>query len=274
MKIDAHQHFWQYNAVKHDWIDDSMRVIRKDFLPTQLAPILLANQIEGCVAVQADQTEQETDFLIEQASKNPFIKAVVGWVDLKAPNLVERLAYYQQYSIVKGFRHILQGEDPSFMLSPEFISGISQLANFGYTYDILIYPKHLSAALELVKQFPNQHFVIDHLAKPFIKDGNIADWKIGMHALAQYSNVFCKISGMVTEADWLNWKEADFTPYLDAVVASFGLERIMFGSDWPVCLVAASYEKMAGVVTNYFSQFSAAEQEMVFGKNAINFYHL
>ncbi len=274
MKIDAHQHFWQYNAVKHAWMDDSMRVIKKDFLPTQLAPILLANQIDGCVAVQADQTEQETDFLIELASNNPFIKAVVGWVDLKAPNLVERLAYYQQYSIVKGFRHILQGEDPSFMLSPEFINGIGQLANYGFTYDILIYPKHLSAALELVKQFPNQHFVIDHLAKPFIKDGNIADWKTGMHALAQYSNVFCKISGMVTEADWLHWKEADFTPYLDAVVASFGIERIMFGSDWPVCLVAASYEKMAAVVTNYFSQFSAAEQDLVFGKNAINFYHL
>jgi len=274
MKIDAHQHFWQYNAVRHDWIDDSMRVIRKDFFPEQLAPILLANQIDGCVAVQADQTEQETDFLIEQASNNSFIKAVVGWVDLKAPNLIERLAYYQQYPIVKGFRHILQGEDPSFMLSPEFISGISQLANFGYTYDILIYPKHLSAALELVKQFPNQPFVIDHLAKPFIKEGTIADWKIGMHALAQHSNVFCKISGMVTEADWMHWKEADFTPYLDAVVTSFGFERIMFGSDWPVCLVAAPYEKMAAIVTNYFSQFSIAEQEMVFGKNAINFYHL
>ena len=274
MKIDAHQHFWQYNAVKHDWIDESMRVIRKDFFPEQLAPILLANQFDGCVAVQADQTEQETDFLIEQASNHSFIKAVVGWVDLKAPNLVERLAYYQQYPIVKGFRHILQGEDPSFMLSPEFTRGISSLADFGYTYDILIYPKHLSAALELVKQFPNQPFVIDHLAKPFIKEGTIADWKIGMNALAQHSNVFCKISGMVTEADWKHWKEADFTPYLDAVVASFGVERIMFGSDWPVCLVAAPYEKMAAIVTNYFSQFSIAEQEMVFGKNAINFYHL
>jgi L-fuconolactonase len=274
MKIDAHQHFWQYNVVKQAWIDDTMRVIRNDFFPEQLAPILIANQIDGCVAVQADQTEQETDFLIEQANKNPFIKAVVGWVDLKAPNLVERLAYYQQYPIVKGFRHILQGEDPSFMLSPEFTRGISALADFGYTYDILIYPKHLSAALELVIQFPNQPFVIDHLAKPFIKEGTIADWKIGMNALAQHSNVFCKLSGMVTEADWLHWNEADFTPYLDAVVASFGIERIMFGSDWPVCLVAASYEKMAAIVTNYFSQFSAAEQELVFGKNAIKFYHL
>jgi L-fuconolactonase len=177
--VDSHQHFWKYDPVDHEWINDDMSVIRKDFLPGDLLPILQQNNIDGCIAVQADQSEKETDFLIELANKNDFIKGVVGWVDLRAENIKERLAHYKQYSIVKGFRHILQGEDPAFMLQPDFVRGIAALKEFGFTYDILIYPKHLSSAIELVKQFPEQPFVIDHIAKPFIKDGLIDDWKNG-----------------------------------------------------------------------------------------------
>lgn len=272
--IDSHQHFWKYDPADHEWINDSMSVIRKDFLPGDLLPILQQNNIDGCIAVQADRSEKETDFLIELAAANDFIKGVVGWVDLRAENIRERLAYYKQYPIIKGFRHILQGEEPEFMLQPDFLRGIAVLKEFGFTYDILIYPKHLSAAIELVKQFPEQPFVIDHIAKPFIKDGLIDDWKHGMETIAQFPNVYCKLSGIVTEADWNNWKQEDFIPYLDIVVKSFGVNRLVYGSDWPVCLVAASYEKMIGVVKDYFASFSQEEREAIFGVNAARFYNL
>jgi L-fuconolactonase len=272
--VDSHQHFWKYDPVDHAWINEDMIVIRKDFLPADLLPILQQNHIDGCIAVQADQSEKETDFLIELANKNDFIKGVVGWVDLRAANIKDRLAVYKQHSIVKGFRHILQGEDPEYMLQPDFIRGIVALKEFGFTYDLLIYPKHLSSAIELVKQFPEQPFVIDHIAKPFIKDGLIDDWKNGMQIIAQFPNVYCKISGMVTEANWTDWKQEDFIPYLDTVVENFGANRLMYGSDWPVCLVAASYKKMIGLVRNYFSLFSVAEQEMIMGGTASSFYGL
>jgi L-fuconolactonase len=272
--IDAHQHFWKYDPVVHGWISDEMSVIRKDFLPADLLPVLQQHHIDACVAVQADQSEKETDFLIALANDNAFIKGVVGWVDLQSENSKVRLAHYAQYPVVKGFRHILQGEDPSFMLQPRFLRGIAALKEFGFTYDILIYPKHLEASLQLVKQFPEQAFVIDHMAKPTIKDGLLDDWAKGMQALAQYPNVFCKISGMVTEADWKDWKKEQLFPYLDVITKAFGVKRLLYGSDWPVCLVAASYEQMLTPVREYFSAFSAEEQVMLFGNNAINFYHL
>jgi len=272
--IDAHQHFWKYDPVVHDWINEEMAVIRKDFLPGQLAPLLQQNNISGSVLVQVDQSEKETDLLIQLAKENPFIKGVVGWVDLRAENIRDRLEHYHQNKIVKGLRHILQGEDPKFMLQPDFLRGIAALQEFGFTYDILIFPKHLLAAIELVKQFPEQAFVIDHLAKPFIKAGLIDEWKKGMEMIAQFPNVSCKVSGMVTEADLKNWKREDFIPYLDVAVESFGVNRLMYGSDWPVCLVAASYEKVTGLVRNYFSSFSIAEQELIMGGNAFRFYHL
>jgi L-fuconolactonase len=272
--VDAHQHFWHYHPEKHSWIDDSMANIRKDFLPADLAPILSANGMEGCVAVQADQTEVETNFLLELASKNAFIKGVVGWVDLRSVSIKDALAQYAQNNKVKGFRHILQGEEPAFMLQPNFINGIAALNEFGFTYDILIFPKHLDAALELVKQFPNQPFVIDHIAKPYIKTGLIDEWKKGMQALAAFENVHCKVSGMVTEADFKLWKPTDFTPYLDVVFEAFGTKRILFGTDWPVCEVAAKYEQVVGIVANYCASLSETEQYQVFRDNAYQFYKL
>jgi len=274
MVIDAHQHFWKYDAVKNSWIDDVMSVIRKDFLPGDLQPVLQQQGIDGCVAVQADQTEEETNFLISLANENSFVKAVVGWIDLRSPDINERLEHYREFKIVKGFRHVLQGEAPSFILQPAFINGIGALREFNFTYDILIFPRHLKAALELVKQFPDQRFVVDHIAKPYIKDGLIDEWKKDITILAGFENVYCKISGMVTEADYHNWKEEDFKPYLDVVVNAFSTNRIMFGSDWPVCLVAASYEKMLNIVKEYFSSFSQNEQQDFFGNNACEFYNI
>ncbi|MFT3936298.1 MAG: amidohydrolase family protein [Chitinophagaceae bacterium] len=272
--IDAHQHFWHYHPVQHSWINDEMAVIRKDFMPADLEPVLKQNGVMGCVAVQADQTEKETDFLLALSDKYTFIKGIVGWIDLRSNDLQDRLTYYSQFKKLKGFRHILQGEEPSFMLQPSFLKGVEALKPFNFTYDILIYPKHLDAALQLVKQFPKQSFVIDHIAKPFIKDGLIDDWKKGMTALAQFPNVHCKVSGMVTEANMQQWKQADFVPYLDAVVEAFGIQRIMYGSDWPVCLAAGSYEAMIGIVKKYFGTFSVSEQQQFFTTNATNFYHL
>ena len=274
IRIDSHQHFWHYNAVKHDWIDDEMADIRKDFLPADLQPVLQQNTIDGCVAVQADQTEDETNFLLQLANENSFIKGIVGWVNLRADDIEQQLEHYGQFNAIKGFRHVLQGEEPEFMLQPNFARGIAALQKNGFTYDILIFPKHLKAAIELVQQFPNQPFVIDHIAKPYIKAGLIDEWQQDMATIARYENVHCKISGMVTEADYHNWKPQDFTPYLDAVVAAFGTSKIMYGSDWPVCLVAGSYEKMLDIVEQYFSAFSAEEQAMFFGGNATKFYRL
>lgn len=272
--IDAHQHFWHYHPVTHNWVNDEMAIIRKDFLPKDLQPVLKENGVEGCVAVQADQTEKETDFLLQLSIENDFIKGVVGWIDLRAANAEERLSHYAQFKNIKGFRHVLQGEDPAFMLQPAFIKGISLLNKYNFSYDILIFPKHLEAALQLVKQFPDQRFVVDHIAKPCIKNGLTAQWKKDIAAIAAFQNVYCKISGLVTEADMRNWKPADFTPYLDVVTETFGINRIMYGSDWPVCLAAGSYTAVMNIVKDYFAAFSINEQQSFFGKNASAFYHL
>lgn len=272
--IDSHQHFWQYHPDKQNWMDDSMSTIRRDFLPKDLEPVLQENNIAGCVTVQADQSEEETDFLLALQKQHSFIKGVVGWVDLQSEDVDSRLAYYSQNPAVKGFRHVLQSEALEFMLRPDFIRGIAALQKFNFTYDILIFPKHLPAAIELVKQFSHQKFVIDHMAKPYIKAGLIEEWKTDIKKIAAFENVFCKISGLVTEADFHHWKIQDFRPYLDVAVEAFGVKRILYGSDWPVCLVAASYQQTKGIVDDYFASFSNAEQEDFFGRNAVNFYQL
>lgn len=273
--IDSHQHFWRFDPVRDSWITDDMAVIRKDFLPEDLAPILHENEVDGCVAVQADQSEEENAFLLELAVANPFIKGIVGWLDLQSDNVQESLAFYAQYDKMKGFRHVLQGEaDRALMLKAEFKHGIAQLESFGYTYDILIYTDQLKYTEEFVRAFPNQRFVIDHIAKPNIKEGQFDDWKQDIEAVARQYNVCCKVSGMVTEADWYNWKDEDFKPYLDTVFEAFGTNRVMFGSDWPVCMVAGGYSKMIKMVKSYTSKMTENEQQMFWGQNAVNFYNL
>lgn len=274
-RIDAHQHFWHFDPVRDSWINDEMKAIQQDFLPSDLEPLLQQNGFEGCVAVQASQSEAETDFLVALAKENDFIKGVVGWVDLQAENIADRLAFYKTFDKLKGFRHVLQGEPQrDLMLQPAFKRGIAALQRYEYTYDILIFTDQLKFSAELVALFPDQKFVVDHLAKPRIKLGEISEWKRDIEQLAAHPNVYCKLSGMVTEADWKGWKQEDFTPYLDVVVAAFGINRVMFGSDWPVCLVAASYEKVVGLVEAYFSAFSAEEQEKFWRLNTVRFYNL
>ena len=274
-RIDAHQHFWLFDKERHAWIDDSMQAIQKDYMPQDLKPVLQQHNIEGCVLVQVDQTLAENDFQLANATAHDFIKGVVGWIDLQSPAVEEQLQHYTQHEKLKGFRHILQGEqDRALMLKPAFKQGISLLEKYNYTYDILIFPDQLVHAYELVKVFPTQPFVIDHIAKPYIKDNKIKEWKQDMLRFKTCEQVYCKISGMVTEANWQEWKYEDFVPYLDVVVEAFGTKRIMFGSDWPVCLVAASYDKMIGIVSRYFSSFSEEEQADFFGNNATIFYKL
>ncbi|MEA1786993.1 amidohydrolase family protein [Arenibacter sp. GZD96] len=274
MRIDSHQHFWNYNSATHSWINETMSVLRRNFTPKDLYPILSSFGFDGCIAVEAHSSEQETEFLLRCAQENKFIKGVVGWVDLSAPNVAERLHHFSQNTLLKGVRHLVQDEPNGFMLDPAFQNGISKLHDYGLTYDILIYPHQLKEANELVAAFPNQKFVLDHIAKPYIKTNSINAWQKDIELLAQHQNLHCKISGMVTEANWHSWTNTDFTPYLDVVFACFGTDRIMFGSDWPVCLLAANYGEMLQIIENYIHPYPNAVQEQLMGKNAALFYNL
>ncbi|HYJ64903.1 MAG TPA: amidohydrolase family protein [Parafilimonas sp.] len=274
--IDAHQHFWKYNAEEFDWINDDMKIIREDFLPADLKPLLTENNIDGCIAVQTKQTEEENNFLLQLVKENDFIKGIVGWIDLMSDDIEDRLNFWSYQKKIKGFRHILQDEENrSLMLEPAFKNGVSLLNKFQFAYDILIYPDQLQFAFELVKIFSEQKFVIDHIAKPYIKSGEIEQWKKDIEKFKPCENVYCKISGMVTEAEWNNHSLQTFKPYLDVVVETFGTKKIMYGSDWPVCLVAAaSYNEVYKIAEQYFSAFSKDDQEDVFENNPMRFYNL
>jgi len=272
--IDTHQHFWNYDPKIHDWINEDMQAIQKDFLPANLAIVLKENKVEACISVQAEQSIQETDFLLAQGKANNFIQGVVGWVDICDLKMEQALEKYATEKLLKGFRHILQAEPKGFMLQESFIQGLKKLQANNYTYDLLIYAHQLKEANEMVKHLPTLPIVIDHIAKPNIKAGEIEDWKKEIKQIAQNPNVYCKISGMSTEANWESWTMDDLKPYLDLVVATFGTNRIMFGSDWPVSLVASTYSKWLNTVQNYFNTFNLNEQEAFFANNAIKFYKI
>jgi L-fuconolactonase len=275
MHIDAHQHFWVYDPREYDWIDDSMTPLRRDFLPAELKLELEQNGFQGCVAVQARQTMEETRSLLELAAASPFIFGVVGWVDLQSPQVRSQLETVAGNPTLVGVRHVVQGEpDDRFLLRPEFLRGVSILEEFDLAYDILIYTKHLPVAAEFVQKFPRQRFVLDHLAKPPIKNKILHPWTEGIRKLAAFPNVFCKLSGLVTEADWNHWRPDDMAPYLDVAFDAFGPERLMIGSDWPVCSVAASYGRAMGVVKHYLGHLSTEAQEAVLGGNAQRFWRL
>jgi L-fuconolactonase len=275
MRIDAHQHFWRYDAQRDGWITDKMSVLRRDFMPEELLGALAENGMDGCVAVQADQSERETLFLLDLAAQHSSIVGVVGWVDLRSPDLLERLAYFSHFEKLRGLRHIAQTEpDDQFLLREDFKRGIAALQRFGFTYDILIYPRQLPAAVALVKQFPEQRFVVDHMAKPDVKGRQVSPWATQMREIATSPNVFCKLSGLVTEADWQHWHADHFRPYFDVVFEAFGPDRLMFGSDWPVCLLAGTYRKVKQLVADYTRHFTEADREKIFGSNAVRFYGL
>jgi L-fuconolactonase len=275
MSIDSHQHFWRYDPARYGWIDERMGVLQRDFLPEQLASELDANKIDASIAVQADQSEQETLFLLDLAKRSRRIAGVVGWVDLVSPRLDDRLKVFSQFEKLRGLRHVAQSEpDDRFLVRPDFTRGISRLQEFGFTYDILIYPKQLPAAIELVAKFPEQRFVLDHLAKPEIKTKNIAAWATLIGSIGRNPNVYCKLSGLVTEADWRRWSPANFDPYLDVVFEAFGVDRLMFGSDWPVCLLAASYKQVKDIIADFVERKAPKAKEKIFGANAVRFYDL
>jgi len=274
-RIDSHQHFWHYHPTRDAWITDDMGAIQRDFLPGDLKPLMDANGVSGCVAVQADQSEAETSLLLDLADQYSFIRGVVGWVDLQAVDVSDRLAHFSRYPKLKGIRHIVQAEeDPRFLLRPAFMAGVEALAAYGFTYDILVKPPQLEAVTEFVASFPTQPFVIDHLAKPYIKAGAREPWANQLSAIAKYSHVYCKLSGMVTEADWAAWKPADFTFYIQHILDAFGPGRVMFGSDWPVCNVAAQYHEVVGLVGQAVDHLSPHDQELIWHRNAVDFYRL
>jgi len=275
MRIDAHQHFWVYNAYEYGWIDESMAVLRRDFLPKDLKPQLEAAGFRGCVAVQARQSLEETHWLLELVAEWPFILGVVGWVDLQSAELRAELRELTKNPKLVGVRHIVQSEpDYNFLLRPEFLSGISRLEEFDLAYDLLIYAKHLPIAIEFVRRFPRQRFVLDHLAKPPIRGGVLHPWGEQIRELAALPNVFCKLSGLVTEADWTNWRPDHLKPYFDVAWECFGPDRLMIGSDWPVCTVASPYSLTVGAVIKYLEMAGDSWKEKVLGDNARRFYKL
>jgi L-fuconolactonase len=275
MRIDAHQHFWIYDPDECSWIDESMASLRRDFLPDDLKPELDRRNIRACIAVQARQSIEETKWLLDLADRFPFITGVVGWVDLQSSAVRAQLKAFAANPKLVGIRHIVQSEsDDRFLMRPDFLRGIAMLEEFDLAYDILIYPKHLPVAVEFVRQFARQRFVLDHMAKPPVKSGKIQTWADGLRRLAEFPNVWCKLSGLVTEADEQHWRPEDIVPCLDIAFEAFGPNRLMAGSDWPVCLVAASYERVLDLVETYLGRYDPGVGDAVLGGNAQRFWRL
>ena len=274
LTIDSHVHFWKYDKKRYAWIDKSMKTLQQDYLPEHMMLTLRRNEVSGVVAVQADSSEYETHFLLELAKTHSIIKGVVGWVDLLATNLTDRLNFFSQYPIIKGFRHIVQSEPDDFLRKKEFQAGVRQLQRFGYTFDILIYHHQLPAAIDFVQEFPEMKLVLDHCAKPDIKNKKIDDWKKEIESIARFPNVYCKLSGLFTEAKWKEWSAADFYPYLDVVFKNFGTDRLMFGSDYPVMLLSGIYVQWKSLLEKYMENYTQDEKDLVFGQSAMNFYSL
>jgi len=269
VKIDAHQHFWRYEPRVYSWIDDTMQALKRDFLPADLEPLIKAPGIERTIAVQACQTPEETDWLLQLADAHPFIAGVIGWVDLQADDVEARVERLTRHKKLVGVRHVVQSEpDDSFMLRPAFGRGISVLGRHGLPYDILIYPRHLPVAVDFVEHFDAQTFVLDHLAKPEIRRGAIDAWARDLRRLAQHPHVYCKVSGLVTEANWQGWTPKQLEPYLDAAFDCFGAGRLIAGSDWPVCTLAADYSRTMAVLSDYLQRRTPGERDAVLGGNA------
>jgi L-fuconolactonase len=272
MRIDSHQHFWHFSEEHYPWIQPEWP-IRRDYLPPDLEPLIQNAKLDGTIAVQARQSLEESHWLLELADQHPFIKGVVGWVDLRSPEVARQLEELSRHPRFVGVRHVVQDEpDDDFMLGGAFRRGLGELKPFGLTYDLLVYPRQLRTAIKIVEAFPQQPFVLDHIGKPPIKEGVLDPWREHVHVLAEFPNCCCKMSGMVTEADWRNWKPDDFKPYLETVAGSFGIDRLMYGSDWPVCLLAGDYSRVFDVARGFAGQFSPSDQTKFFGGNAAKFY--
>jgi L-fuconolactonase len=275
MRIDTHQHFWSFNAEQYPWIGEGMEVLAKDRLPADLKPLLDENEIQGTVAVQARQDVQETDALLAMAEEHDFIRGVVGWIDLCSENVEEQLEQFTGHPKFVGVRHVVQDEaDDWFVLREDFQRGIAKLNHYGLVYDLLIFPKQLEASVEFVRRFPNQAFILDHIAKPDIKNQRTGLWDDGIRRLADLDNVSCKLSGMVTEADWNQWKPADFESYMEVVLEAFGSDRLTIGSDWPVCTLAGEYGEVVNIASGFVARLSEDEQKAIWEENPARIYGL
>lgn len=275
MRIDAHHHFWKYNPAEYGWISDAMSVLRRDFLPTDLKSEISKFQIDGVVSVQARQSLVETEWLLDLANQNDFIRGIVGWVPLVSSTVRSDLERFASRPKLKAVRHVLQDEpDDDYMLRDDFDRGIGLLKAFGLGYDILIFERHLPQTVKLVDRHPQQVFILDHVAKPRIQAGELSPWRENLRELASRPNVYCKLSGMVTEADWKHWTSAQLRPYIDVVLDAFGPKRLMFGTDWPVCLVASTYEGWHRFVAERIATLSPAEQYRIMGQTAVEAYGL
>lgn len=275
MVIDSHHHFWRYNPREYGWISESMQVLRRDFLPPDLQKVLTTAGVDGVVSVQARQSLGETEWLLELADKQDFIRGVVGWVPLCSADLRGHLERLIARRKLKSVRHVLQDEaDDQFMLRPEFDRGIAALKDFGLRYDILIFERHLPHAITLVDRHPEITFIIDHIAKPRIRENILSPWRENLAELARRENVYCKLSGLATEADHRSWTQAQLRPYMETALEVFGPRRLMFGSDWPVCLLACGYERWFDIVSGFASRLSGSERERLSGGTAVEAYGL
>lgn len=273
--VDAHNHFWKYDAQQYAWISDQIAPMKKDFYPAELKAEMDKNGVSASVAIQARHSEFDTTFLLEQAEINPFIQGVVGWVDLTKADVEQSLDWYVRFPKLVGIRHLLPDEaDEQFMLRKDFLEGAALLKEYDLTYDLLLTEQHLPQAIKFMEYFPDQKMILDHIAKPLIKAGKMEPWATYIKALAQNKNLYCKLSGLVTEADWQNWKEEDIKPYLDVVFEAFGASRLVYGSDWPICLLAANYTRVLELIKDYIAPLETKEQEMIMGLNAIQFYNI
>jgi L-fuconolactonase len=273
--IDAHHHLWRYTPAEYDWIDESMQVLRRDFLPEDLKAAMRSAGVDGTVAVQARQTLEETRWLLDLAETNDEILGVTGWAPIAGGDFPALMEEFENRPKLKGLRHVIQSEkDENYILREDFNAGIRALAGSGLVYEILIYERHLPQTIEFVDRHPQQVFVLDHVAKPLIAAGIVEPWASRMRELGQRENVWCKVSGMVTEADWKTWTPEKLKPYMDVAVEAFGPSRLIAGSDWPVCLVACSYDRWWHVLQEYFAGFSETERARVFGGNAVEVYGL
>ncbi len=276
MRIDAHQHCWQYDPEEYAWMaEDKWSILREDHMPPDLHQHLQRHELDGAIMVQVRQNLDETRWMLDLAEQYSYILGVVGWVDLCSPEAGAQLDEFKDHPNFCGVRHLVQDEeDDEFLLRDDFCRGMKEVADRGITYDILVYPNQLKAAVQFVDRFPDAPFVLDHIAKPYIKKGEIDPWKSELQALAERPNVACKVSGMVTEADWEEWRKEDFHPYLDVAFEAFGEDRLIYGSDWPMCELAGGYMKMAAVTTDYAARVSGEAREKLFGRNAIRWYGL
>ncbi len=275
VKIDAHHHLWKYDVPQYPWISENMGLLRRDFLVQDLMDVMEESDIQGVVTVQARQTLAETRWLLDLARRHNFIRGVVGWVALTDPKVDRDLEPFSTHGKLKSVRHVLHDEpDDLYILREDLNRGIKLLKDFDLRYDLLIFERHLPQTIQFVDRHPNQIFVLDHIAKPKIKEGVISPWRENITELARRENVFCKLSGLVTEAGWQSWTEADLDPYLQVVLAAFGATRIMFGSDWPVMLLGSSYKRWLDIVQRGISHLSEYEQERILGKTATEVYRL